>query len=341
MTSDTVRLASALPDLNHRDPEFLELIQETKTRLLNVYPQTVTGWHPYLLGGSGTLAVEAMISSCIPHDAKPVLVLENGYYSGRIRDILEVHGIAYQAIEHDWLSAWDFGQIESALQSGCYAVVGTHNETTTGRLNDIHRLSQLCHKYDAYCFIDAMSSFGADPIEFTHLDVVCASANKCLHGIPGVGFVLVRDGDLLDSLKQITPRSYYMNLPMYAGDQPPLTPPVPALQAFRQALREFPSSAQARKTEYIKKAKFVRDALIKRSFEPAIPLAETSCTLTTFTLPKGFTYEAWFQANREAGFILYGCKGDLHNRFFQVSQMGETSVSDLAQWIEAVDNLLK
>ena len=340
MTSDTVRLASALPDLNHRDPEFLTLVQETKSRLLSVYPDTQAGWHPYLLGGSGTLAVESMISSCVPPN-QSVLVLENGYYSGRIRDILKVHGITFQSIEHDWLSAWNFELIEESLKQGCFAVLGTHNETTTGRLNDISRLGKLCHQYGAYCFIDAMSSFGADPIDFTHIDVVCASANKCLHGIPGVAFVLVKDGELRESLKDIAPRSYYMNLPMYEGDQPPLTPPVPALQAFRQALREYPASgASARFDDYMSKANFVRKALLERGFQPAIPIDETSSTLTTVSLPEGHTYESWFDANREAGFILYGCKGELHNRFFQVSQMGETSLSDFEGWISAVDTIL-
>ena len=101
MTSETVRQVAALPDLNHRDPEYLDLIRDTKNRLIGVYEQTTQEWHPYLLGGSGTLAVEAMITSCI--QSGPALILENGYYSSRIRDIFEVHKIPFEVISHGWL----------------------------------------------------------------------------------------------------------------------------------------------------------------------------------------------------------------------------------------------
>ncbi len=123
MTSESVRLAAALPDLNHRDPEYLDLIRDTKHRLMRVYDGTVDCWQAFLLGGSGTLAVEAMITSCV--DRGPVLVLENGYYSSRIRDLLEIHKIPYKALSHGWRDPWDWASIEAELQSGYEAVVRT------------------------------------------------------------------------------------------------------------------------------------------------------------------------------------------------------------------------
>jgi len=338
MTSETVRQAAAGPDLNHRDPEYASLIRETKDRLLSVYPETSTDWTPYLLGGSGTLAVEAMITSCV--STGPVLVLENGYYSERIREIFEIHKIPYEALSFGWLDPWDFSAIEERLADGYEAVIATHNETTTGRLNDVAGLGGLCRSYGARCLIDAMSSFGADDIDFTNLDAVCSSGNKCLHSIPGVGFVLVKD-PLREKMVAAPRRSYYMSLPMYAGDNPPLTPPVPALAALRQALRELPvGGAAARGVDYEAKAHFVRQAFAARGFRSAIPLSESSCTLSTFSLPSGFTFERWFEANAEAGFILYGCKGDLRDRFFQISNMGELTVNHLVAWISAVDQIL-
>jgi 2-aminoethylphosphonate-pyruvate transaminase len=338
MTSETVRQVAALPDLNHRDPEYLDLIRDTKNRLIGVYEQTTQEWHPYLLGGSGTLAVEAMITSCI--QSGPALILENGYYSSRIRDIFEVHKIPFEVISHGWLESWDFERIEKKIKQGFEAVIGTHNETTTGRLNDIARLGRLCKRERMACLIDAMSSFGADEIDFTNLDAVCSSANKCLHGIPGVSFVLVASR-LADAMAQFPARSYYMHLPMYAGDSPPLTPPVSALQAFRQALWEMPGEgAKARGRIYKEKADLLRTALSERGFAPAIPFDETSCTLSTFSLPRGFQYERWFQANLEFGFVLYGCKGELHDQFFQVANMGEVSLAQLRLWVGTVDRIL-
>jgi len=338
MTSDTVRKAGASHDLNHRDPAFLALQSETKKRLLAVYPETAAGWHPFLIGGSGTLAVEAMITSLI--ESGPVLILENGYYSSRIREIFDIHEIPFRAVTHDWLSAWDFEAIESELERGYEAVIGTHNETTTGRLNDVGRLGALCREKGIRCLIDAMSSFGADSIEFSGLDAVCASANKCLHGVPGVGFVLVRD-ELVSAMSRVPRRSYYMSLPMYGGDSPPLTPPVPALEALCQALREYPhGGVLARQTTYMQRAWFLRDQLADLGFQFAVPLEDLSCTLTTVSLPLGMSYDRWFELNFEKGFVLYGCKGELKERFFQVSNMGELTMAQLQAWINAVMEIL-
>ncbi len=186
-----------------------------------------------------------------------------------------------------------------------------------------------------------MSSFGADPIDFTNLDAVCASGNKCLHSIPGVAFVLVQD-ELACAMVEMPRRSYYMSLPMYAGDNPPLTPPIPALAALRQALREMPpGGAKERHVDYLAKANIIRETLTLRGFKPAIPLSESSSTLTTFTLPDGFSYQEWFTRNLDAGFVLYGCKGELKDHFFQVANMGNLSVDEIEQWLRVVAQLLE
>ena len=339
MTSASVRAAGASLDLNHRDPEYLNLIRETKERLLEVYPETSQVWIPYLMGGSGTLAVEAMITSCIQKG--PVLVLENGYYSSRIREIFEIHSIPFTALSFGWLDEWHFAAIEEELSKGYEAVIGTHNETTTGRLNDIGSLGKLSKLYGANCLVDVMSSFGADNIDFACLDAVCASGNKCLHSIPGVAFVLLNQ-DFQARLDDIPRRSYYMNLAMYEGDVPPLTPPVPALFALRQALREYPSGGiSGRHHDYRTKNNFLREELAKRGLNCPLTEQDSSCTLLMIDLPTGFTFDQWFAANSEAGYIIYGCKGALRERYFQVSNMGDISMDDLRNWLDAVDRILK
>ena len=172
MTSEGVRQAAALPDLNHRDPEYLSLVQEVKRRLLGLYTSTTEDWHSYLLGGSGTLAVEAMVTSCIR--TGPVLILENGYYSSRIREVLEIHGIPYKALAFGWLEPINLDAVRLELQNGYEAVLAAHNETTTGRLNDINAIGVLAKAHGARCLVDAMSSFGADAIDFEDLDAVCS-----------------------------------------------------------------------------------------------------------------------------------------------------------------------
>jgi 2-aminoethylphosphonate-pyruvate transaminase len=329
MTSESVRQAGAAPDLNHRDPQYINMIREIERGLLGIYPSTAS-WSPYLIGGSGTAAVEAMITSCIVEG--PCLILANGYYSERLAAIFEIYKIPHRTLRWDWLSAWSFEQIEDELAGVRYeAVLGTHNETTTGRLNDVAKLGELCRKYGAKCLIDAMSSFGGDELEARNLDAVCASSNKCLHGIPGVSFVL----SSLD-LAEVPRRSYYLSLAMYAGESPPLTPPVPAMAALRQALREMPGD---RIDQYRLKSAFVRGAL--PNLKTAIPIEESSNTVTTFQAPEGWTAQEFIEANREAGFLLYGCKGMLDEQYFQASVMGEVSMEMLERWVRTVEKLLR
>lgn len=334
MTSESVRLAAALPDMNHRDPLYLDLVREVKEGLLGVYgDEHAAAFTPYLIGGSGTAAVESMVTSCV--NAGPILVLENGYYSSRLASILEVHRIPYEVVKFGWLEAWDMARVEEVLSNGRFeAVLATHNETTVGRLNPVDELSELCWTYDARLLVDAMSSFGADPLDFYGVDAVCASANKCLHGIPGVSFVLVKN-DLAKRMPRYPRRTYYLSLPMYGGDSP-LTPPVPALSSLRQALREMEGGQGARRARYQRQADLIRDRLVTLGFSLAIERPEFSCALTTVSLPSGYSWNSWFEANMAAGFMVYGCKGDLKERFFQVSTMGEVTDDQVRGWLDFV-----
>jgi 2-aminoethylphosphonate-pyruvate transaminase len=330
MTSESVRHAAAILDMNHRDPAFLELQREVKERLRTIY-QGMSDWVVYLIGGSGTAAMEAMASSCI--ESGQVLVLENGYYSSRMREILEVHSIEHQCLSFDWLSAIDLNLVDKTLAEGQFrAVLVTHNETTTGRLNPVERIGELAHKHGAVCLVDAISSFGADSLDCRFLDGVVGSANKCLHGIAGVSFVLVKPY-LAAQIRGYKRRTVYLHLPMYEGERPPLTPPIPALSALRQALRERPKD---RGQGYLKKASLIRSRLKKLGYGFAIPEEEFSCTMTVASIPAGYSWPEWFDWNRSNGYLLYECKGDLRERFFQVANMGELSLEQIQGWLDTL-----
>lgn len=333
-----MRGAAALPDLNHRDPAYLELVQDTRLRLSRLYG--TDRFLAYLLGGSGTAAMEAMATSCVREG--PVLILANGYYSARLGDIFAVHGIPYRVMEWGWRESWDLEAIALELATHRYeAVLGTHHETTSGRLNPIADLGRLGRRHGVRVLVDAMSSFGADPIEFEHLDAVCSSANKCLHGIPGLAFVLVRD-DLAEAMRGFPRHTYYLSLPLYEHDNPRLTPPVPALAALRQSLVEMePGGQPARHRVYQSRASRIREAFAARALEFAVPLDQMSCTLTCASVPPGWTYERWHDAQRDAGFLTYGCKGELAGNFFQAANMGELSDAQIeaySSWVLGSEN---
>lgn len=318
--------------MNHREPAFAELYADTRSRLLNVYPDS-SNWQSYLIGGGGTAAMEAMATSCV--SSGPVLVLENGYYSARMAEIFNVHKIPCEKMEFGWLDPISLVNLEDRLSKRYYeAILVAHHETTTGRLNPLEAIGALAHARGIRVLVDAMSSFGADPISFEHIDALCSSANKCLHGIPGISFVLASP-EVAALVRTVKPRTYYLDLARYEGDEVRSTPPIPALAALRQALIEMGLEGAARRHRvYSNRAERIRKALRSRDLVFVVEPSKGSCSLTVCEIPPSFTADEWFEANRNAGFEIYGCKGELKDRYFQVANMGELTDEEIEGWIE-------
>ena len=332
MTSESVRQAGAAADVNHRQPVYDEIVSEIRQQLTDL----ADGMEPFLIGGSGSAGMEAMLTSCV--DQGPVLVLVNGYYSKRLVDILDVHRIPYELLAFDWLKPWDLNLVESRLASRRFeAVVGVHHETTTGRLNPVDLLAQVAARYGARVLVDAISSLGADPLDFSGVHAVCSSTNKCLHGLPGISFVMV-EPSFSKALSTFPKRTFYLSLPMYKGPRPPLTPPVATMASFRQALHEFSAQGgrEGRERLYQQRAAIVRSAARSKGYALAVPESESSCSLTCIELPTKATWDQWFQRNLDLGYVLYGCKGELRERFYQVGHMGEFPEEEVVWWAQAL-----
>jgi 2-aminoethylphosphonate-pyruvate transaminase len=322
--------------MNHRDPEFLAIFTEARQSLLEIY-EGMADWQACLIGGGGTAAVEAMIGCCTGD--RKCLVLVNGYYSQRKADMLATLGKQADTYSLNWLDGFTLVEVERMVGTGEFdTVLVVHNETTTGRLNDINGIGAIAKKHGALFLVDAMSSFGAERIDSRVVDAIASSANKCLHGVPGVSFVLVSP-DAIRRIESNLAPTYYLNLKYMLGREPNSTPPVPAIIALNEALQEFPGW-RGRHEEYRGRASFVRSELGRRGFRPVIPLEQSSVALTTYFAPEPFSTEGWIAANRSQGFLLYGCKGDLKDSAFQVANMGELTMNQLQSWIELVDRLL-
>lgn len=332
MTSDAVRAASALPDLNHRDPAYLGVHREVRSQLRSHFG----GYAPYLIGGSGTAAMEATVTSCI--EDGPCLIISNGYYAERYERIFDAHEIECETLWFPWSSPWDMQRIEEQLDSEEYeAVLVTHHETSTGRLNRLADIAALTAHYGASLLVDAVSSLGAESVPLDGVSGVFSSSNKCLHGLPGVSFVLL-EPSFAQRIEAFTPRSHYLHLPMYSGDRPPLTPPVPAMRSFLQALEDF-EGTRARHERYERQALRIRAALREIGCGTFVRDDEASCAVTVATIPRGFVYDTWMKANYDAGFVLFECKGDLRETHFQVSTMGEVTDAMVDAWLDVVKSL--
>ena len=142
--SERVRQALLRPDLCHREPEFTALQQSIRTRLLGVYGLPLDHWAAVLLTGSGTAAVEAMMSTLIK-DTDSVLILENGVYGERLTAIACIHGLHHVRLHHAWDRGIDLDAVRACLDQNrrFHYVALVHHETTTGRLNPIAELAEI------------------------------------------------------------------------------------------------------------------------------------------------------------------------------------------------------
>ena len=224
-------------------------------------------------------------------------------------------------------------RVETAAREGQpfthLAVV--HHETTTGRLNDLRPLSELCRARDLGLLLDGVSSFGAEALDFSQLTAVAATANKCLHGVPGASFVMVRRA----ALAQAASRAYYLDLGRLARLQDqrntPFTPAVHAYYALVEALRELEEQGgrPARYRHYAALAEQVRSGLETLGIRTVIPPGESSVVLRAYGLPTGLTYTRLHDALKADGFVIYAGQGDLSKTLFRISTMGHMTETDI------------
>ena len=340
--SEKVRKAAVSTDLCHREPEFFELQSRLRTNLIDVYRCDPMQWTAVLLGGSGTMALEAMLCSLLPGDAR-LLVLENGVYGERISQIAKIHGIDYQPVVHQWTDGIDFDRVTQRLATGEFThLAAVQHETTTGRLNDISRLVSMCEEHDVKLLLDAVSSFGAEDVPFDSpaLLACAATANKCLHGIPGLCFVVTRP-EAIESVME-PPRSLYLHLPLWAKEQDlgstPFTPPVHGMLALDQALVELKEQGgwMARHARYNKLASDVERALGSFGVERLLEPGESSSVLRSYRLPEGRSYGEIHAGLKQRGFVIYAGQGSLAAELFRISTMGDITDYDMERLLAAL-----
>ena len=192
-TSLTVKQAM-LCDWGSRDRDFIALNARVRERLVRIAGAEPT--HVCVpLQGSGTLVVEGMLGTLVPPDGR-LLVLVNGAYGERMVRMARRHGRHVVALTTPENQPNDLTALERMLvaDQAITHVAAVHCETTSGILNPIERIAEITAAAGRRLLIDAMSAFGALPLDAREVpfEAVAASANKCLEGVPGVGFALVR-----------------------------------------------------------------------------------------------------------------------------------------------------
>jgi len=335
--SERVRNALLRGDWCHREPEFAELTREINDRLVRVYREMTRGYEAVMLTGSGTSAVEAMLASFAPADSE-TLIVANGVYGERMARMLAVRGRPHRVVEHEWGEPIDIDRVRAALDEGASVshIAVVHHETTTGRLNDLAPLGTLCKERGIRLFLDAVSSFGAEAINVDELPVaaLAATANKCLHGVPGISFVIAEKKLWREGLTDAG--SVYLDLAAYYQGQhgegySPFTQSVQPAFALREALNELDDEGgwEQRRSIYRRRAGYIAVALKQLGLDTMLPPQEYSCVLWSWLLPAGLEYKAVHDALKEDGFVVYQGQGHFSKNIFRIAHMGDIRNADL------------
>jgi 2-aminoethylphosphonate-pyruvate transaminase len=338
-----VRGALSQADLCHREPEFAALQAEIRERLASIYPQAARDFTAVLLTGSGTAAVEAMVGSLVARNGL-ALVVANGVYGERMAAMLEAQGKAIHLARAEWTEPMNLAMAEQILarEPRITHVLAVHHETTTGRLNDIPALGALCRRYRVPMLLDCISSFGGEEIDFNgwNLEACAGTANKCLHGVPGVSFVLVRESALQSRRSGAT--GVYLDLFRHYAEQrkdsSAFTPAVQVCYALVEALRELTAVGgwQARRARYAALSRQVFAGLRAQGVAPLLDLtAPSSSVLTAYRLPAGYTYTSLHDFLKAAGFVIYAGQGRFDQEIFRIAVMGEINSADVERLLSA------
>ena len=346
-TSETVKQAT-LRDLGSRDAEFLSLVEKIRRRLLEVGHVADGSYEAVLMQGSGTFAVESVLSSVISNNGK-LLVAINGAYGHRIAKIATMLKISCETIDFGEAAPVSAEPLRAVLarDSTVTHVATVHCETSTGILNPIAELGRVVHESGRIFIVDAMSSFGGIPIDVAenHMDFMVSSANKCIQGIPGFGFVLARR-DLLQASEGCA-RSLSLDLlaqwkGLESDGQFRFTPPTHALLAFWQALHELKQEGgvEARASRYAANQRELMSGMTKLGFDAYLAPEHQSHIITSFRVPgdQRFDFSAFYQRLSELGFVIY--PGRVSNAdCFRIATIGHifpNNVQDLVAAIQLV-----
>jgi 2-aminoethylphosphonate-pyruvate transaminase len=338
-----VREALLRADLCHREPEFAALQAEIRERLVAIYPQAARDFTAVLLTGSGTAAVEAMVGSLVPRNGR-ALVVANGVYGERMAAMLEAQGKTVHLARAEWIEPMNLTLAEQMLarEPRITHVLAVHHETTTGRLNDIPALGTLCRRYRVPLLLDCVSSFGGEEIDFEHwnLEACAGTANKCLHGVPGISFVLARESAL--QTRQSGATSVYLDLLHHYAEQQknssPFTPAIHVSYALAEALRELADTGgwQSRHAHYTALARQVFNGLRAQGVEPLLNLkAPSSSVLTAYQVPPGYAYASLHDFLKAAGFVIYAGQGKFNQEIFRIAVMGALDSTEVERLLSA------
>ncbi len=315
LTTATSTKQEMLRDWGSWDVDFRAMTAEMRQPLLAMTNADAGEYDCVPMQGRGTFVVEAMLSSLLPKDSK-TLVLINGAYGQRIAETLEYLGRDYIIIDKGDYMPPRAGEVAVAMQNDAKIthVVVVHCETSSGILNPIDEISQAVYANGGKLLIDSMSAFGAIPLEVgkPRYEAIVSSANKCIEGVPGFGFIIAKKSEL----EAAKGRSHSLSLDLHAQwvhmnktGQWRFTPPTHVVAAFMEALRLHAEEGgvAARGNRYVRNRDVMVEGMRDLGFETLLKDRWLSPIIVTFFNPADpkFKFQTFYDLMKQKGFIIY------------------------------------
>jgi len=304
-----------LRDWGSWDGDFRAMTADLRRRLLALIGEGADEYDCVPIQGSGTFCVEAMLGSFIPKDGK-VLVLANGAYGLRAAETMKYLGRDYTLIDKgDYLPPRG-EEVGAALDAdpAITHVVAIHCETSSGILNPVAEISEAVYARGRKLLIDSMSAFGAIPLQVDEIryEAMVSSANKCIEGVPGFGFVIAKKAEL----EAAQGRSHSLSLDVHAQwaymnktGQWRFTPPTHVVAAFLKALEmhEAEGGVRGRGARYGLNRDILVSGMRELGFETLLDDRWLSPIIVTFFNPAhpAFSFQAFYDLMKAKGFIIY------------------------------------
>ncbi len=337
-----------LKDWGSWDADFIAVTARVRSQLLDIVGGH--GTHSVVpLQGSGTFSVEAAVATLVPREGH-VLVLNNGAYCKRATRLTQMMGRRATVLPF----AEDEAVLPAALDAKLEAersithVVLIHCETGTGVLNPLAEVAAVCARLGKGLIVDAMSSFAALAIDAraVRFDALVAASGKCLEGVPGMGFVFVRNEVLAacaGNSQSLAMDLHDQQVYMERTGQWRFTPPTHVLLALAEALEQFVEEGgqPARLARYQANCQTLLDGLRRIGLEPFLKPELQAPIIVTVHAPKhpAYDFKKFYAAAKARGFILY--PGKLTEvETFRIGCIGAIGHNEMVQAVAAVQDAL-
>ena len=335
------------PMINHRGPEYQELLFSTTDRLKRVFETEGDVW---IITGSGTAAMEAAVVNTLSPGDK-VINATIGVFGNRFTDIAAAYGAEVETLTFPFGEVIDFDVLRASLNADpdVKAVTVTHNETSTGVTNDLQGVADLVKgEFDKLLLVDGISSVASIPIstDAWGLDVVATASQKGWMLPPGFAFLSFGERAWEAHAESTMPK-FYLDVAQYRRyyeiGQPPYTPSVSIMFALDYALDQLLSEGMGSVYErHAAIGQFTRDGVRDLGLE-LFPRDEryASNTVTAVSIPDGVDAGALVGKLRtEHNVIVSGGQASLAGQIFRIGHMGRTTEDDIQQTVDALRDVL-